>query len=346
MEYNIRFTLDVDLKQNFLESIKYHFHSDYFYSIDDEIKQKYKYRFDNIKKGEQLGNTGMNILEIPARKLTNTTKKEKDIKCPLCVSLQVDNAVYPFNLEKELLWRGYLIRPNAFPYFKLHYLIQSSDHNENIDIVTDKSDIQSQKSDLYSPLRGTQNEVHKNPNLIEDMLIFLKIINKGSLLFNGWIGNSLSHMHFHYTDMDFPIKKKLKIYLYDKDVIKTNNKSKINIYKDNEHNCKNFLFVKGKNPGKDVFQILQYLSSINLLYNLLIYLKNNTYYVFIYIRKKDQDDLRLNFGATNMSGLTTLSNNNFKLYEENKKKFLDNIEDYCSKTVIKIDPNEIKNLFS
>jgi len=330
MEYNIRFTLDSDLKNDFNDLNKYHLNSDYFNSVDSEIVKKYKYRFDGIKKGDKLGDTGMNILEIPARKLTNTSSedyKENNVKCPLCLSLESDKAIYPFNLEKSILWRGYLIRPNGFPYFRLHYLIQSSDHNENTN-------------------RGTQNDVHLNSNIISDILTFLKIMNKGSALFNGWIGNSLAHMHFHYTDMNFPIKQKLKKYLFNKEIIKTSDSSTIFIYKDTEHNCKNFIFIKGTNPSNDVFHYLQYLNSINLLYNLLMYYNNNMFHIFIYIRKKEVDDYKFNFGATNLSGLTTLSESNFNLYKDNKNNFLELIENYCSKTVIKMDLEEVKKIFS
>jgi hypothetical protein len=45
----------------------------------------------------------MNILEIPARKLTNTSNRDYAVKCPLCLSLESDKAIYPFNLEKSIL---------------------------------------------------------------------------------------------------------------------------------------------------------------------------------------------------------------------------------------------------
>jgi hypothetical protein len=326
MEYNIRFTLDSELKQNFTELNKYIMNSDYFNSTDDEIKKKYKTRIDDIKKGEELGDTGMNILEIPARRVMVTTKKDYEIKCPLCLNPQVDKTIYPYNLEKLLLWRGYLIKPNTFPYFKLHYLIQSSDHLEGTD-------------------RGTQNEIHKNPNTIQDMLDFSKLMKDGTLLFNGWVGNSLGHFHLHYTDTHFPIKTKFKKYSFDKDIIKSKNGSLINIYKDSKHNCKNFILIKGPGPGSDVFQLLEYLNSIKLFYNLLIYRNKDIFYVFVFIRRKEQDELNFNFGSAHMSGLSTFSDNNLKLYNNNKKDFLKIIDNYCSKTLVKIDEDMIRKLF-
>jgi hypothetical protein len=77
-----------------------------------------------------------------------------------------------------------------------------------------------------------------------------------------------------------------------------------------------------------------------------MYYNNSTFYIFIYIRKKEVDDYKFNFGATNLSGLTTLSENNLNLYKENKNNFLELIENYCSKTVIKMNLDEVKKIFS
>jgi hypothetical protein len=326
MEYNIRFTLDYELSKNFNELIKYHKDSDYFKINDEELRMKYESRLDNIKNGEKIGNTGMSFLEIPARKVVVTTNKEYNIKCPLCLNPQVDKTIYPYNLEKLILWRGYLIKPNTFPYFKLHYLIQSSDHIEGSD-------------------RGTQNETHRNPNVIGDMLLFAKTMNNGSILFNGWVGNSLGHLHFHYTDTHFPIKRKLKDYPIDKEVIETNNESKICIYKDENHNCKNFILIKGVNPNNDLLKLVQHIDSLKLFYNLLLYWNKNVFFIFVFIRRKEQDDFNFNFGAAHMSGLSTFSNNNLEFYKNNKNEFLRIIDNYCSKTVVKIDAERIKKLF-
>ena len=327
MEYNIRFTLDSELKKNFNELVKYHKNSDYFNSTDEDLEKKYKTRIDKIKEGEKIGETGMNLLEIPARKVVTTTKKEYDIKCPLCLNPQVDKTIYPYNLEKLLLWRGYLIKPNTFPYFKLHYLIQASDHIEGID-------------------RGTQNEVHINPNVIEDMLLFAKLMNGGSVLFNGWVGNSLGHLHFHYTNTHFPIKRKLKDNSSDKEIIKTNNGSKICIYRDKDSNCKSFILIKSENPGSDIFKFVQYLNSVNLFYNLLFYFNKGVFFVFIFIRRKEQDEFNFNFGAAHMSGLSTFSDKNLQIFKDNKNEFIRIIDNYCSKTLVKIDEEMIKKLFS
>jgi hypothetical protein len=46
-----------------------------------------------------------------------------------------------------------------------------------------------------------------------------------------------------------------------------------------------------------------------------------------------------------MSGLSTFSDNNLKLYNNNKKDFLKIIDNYCSKTLVKIDEDMIRKLF-
>jgi len=325
MEYNIRYTLDNDLKKNFKELNTYLINSDYFLLMDKKLKKIYKYRNENIKIEEEIGTTGLKILKLPARKILKTTNRDYNIKCPLCINSQFEKNIFPYNLERSLLWRGLIIKPNTFPYFKLHYLIQSSDH-------------------FYNE-RGTQKEVHINRNIINDILIFIKIIKKGTILFNGCIGNSLEHLHFHYTDIYLPIKIKLKKYLFNKKVIYTNNKSKIKFYQNENNNCKNFVVIKGFNISNDVFKLLNYLNSINLLYNLMCYINNNSFNMFIYIRKKEKDDYNLNFGATHFSGLANFSDENLKIYKKNKKIFIKIIENYCSKTLIKIDIDNIEKLF-
>jgi len=326
MDYNIKFTLDDELKINFDKLNKYIIKSDYFLLMNKEQKKQFKLRTDGIKKSSKIAETGINILETPARKVINTTNKDYDIKCPLCINIQVDKNIYPYNLEKSLLWRGLIIKPNTFPYFKVHYLIQSSDHISND--------------------RGTQKDVHLKSNIIEDILDFIKIIKNGTILFNGYIGNSLEHLHFHYTDIHLPIRTKLKKYQLNKKIINTKNNSIIYLYNDNEYNCKNFILIKGSNISSDVFKLLQYLDSINLLYNLMCYHHSNNFYVFIYIRKKEKDEYNFNFGASHLSGLGLFSDQNLQIYKKDKKLFIKIIENYCSNTVIKIDINEINKLFS
>ena len=65
------------------------------------------------------------ILEANARKLEKTTKSVYPVTCPLCLNLQIDKTITPYNKNKALLWRNFIIHPNSFPYFKVHFLIQS-----------------------------------------------------------------------------------------------------------------------------------------------------------------------------------------------------------------------------
>jgi hypothetical protein len=325
MEYNTRFTIDTELENNFKELNNYIISSDYFLLMDEELKKKYRLRTDSIKHGKPIGDTGINILEVPARKVVKTTKQDYKITCPLCLNPQIDKNIYPYNLEKNLLWRGYMIKPNTFPYFKLHYLIQSTDH-----ILDD---------------RGTQKEVHKNPNIISDMLDYISIIKKGTILFNGYLGNSLEHLHFHYTDINLPIKSKLKKYFSNRKIITTPNGSSIYIYEDKDNQCKNFVLFKGKNISGDVFKMVQYLDSIKLLYNLIFYYRSNHFYIFVYIRKKEKDELNFNFGAAHLSGLGTFSDDNLKIFQKDKKYFIQLVEKYCSNTLIKLSIETIERLF-
>ena len=325
MDYNIKYTLDNELKKNFYELNKYLIKSDYFLSMDKELKKIYKLRTDNIKKTSEIGETGISILQAPARKIMKTTDKNYDIKCPLCINLQVNKTIYPYNLVKCLLWRGLIIKPNTFPYFKLHYLIQSPVH-----ILND---------------RGTQKNIDTNRNIIEDILQFIKIIKKGTILYNGYIGNSLEHLHFHYTDIYLPVQTGLKKYSLKKKIINTNNGSVIYFYYDDKHSCKNFILIKGSNVNYDLFKLIQYIKSLNLLYNLICYYKSNNFYVFIYVRKIEIDQYKFNFGAAHMAGLGTFSDENIKIYKKDKKIFIKIVENYCSKTVIKIDIKKIEKLF-
>jgi hypothetical protein len=324
--YSICSTLDYQLKEYFKELRKYIKNSSYYNSTDPELKLKYKKRTDGIKIGDKIGNTGIRILEANARKVQKTTKADYPIKCPLCLNLQVDKTINPYNMNRALLWRNYIIQPNSFPYFKVHFLIQSSYHNTDMNI-------------------GTQSDVHIYPNIIIDILEFTKTIGKGTILFNGWVGNSLSHLHFHYTETTFPIEEKIKEYSFEKDIMITSSKSQIRLYKDNKNNCKNFVLIKGINPATDVFKFLQYLESEKLFYNITITYKDNIFYIYIFIRIKTDDINNFNFGASNLSGLSLTTIEQLMMFKDNKKQFIDMLDKYCSESVIKIDIKKLEKLF-
>jgi hypothetical protein len=327
MNSNISFTLDYQLKDYFKQLRKYIKESSYYNSTDPILKNKYSKRTDGIKIGPEIGKTGISILEANARKVQKITKSDYPITCPLCLNLQTDKSIAPYNKNMALLWRSYIIQPNSFPYFKIHFLIQSSDHDSKLN-------------------RGTQSEVHKNPYVIFDILDFIRINNKGIILFNGWVGNSLGHLHFHYTETKFPIEEQIKKYSFTKDTIITKNKSQIRLYKDNNNNCKNFVYIKGMNPSEDIFNFLEYLDSIKLFYNLTISCdKMNYFHVYIFIRVKTSDINNFNFGASNLSGLSLTSPEQLMMFKNNKKQFINMLNTYCSESVIKIDIKVLKKLF-
>ena len=325
--YSISYTLDYQLNDYFKALRKYLKESNY-YNLEDKTL-KYDKRTDGIKDIKEIDSVGIMTVAL-ARKVHKTTISDYPINCPLCLNLQSDKMVSPFNLERGLLWRNFLISPNGFPYFKVHFLIQATDHIDSIN-------------------RGTQSEVHRNPHILEDVLSFAKLIGKGSILFNGWVGNSLGHLHFHYTDTEFPIKTKLKSYSLMKQEIITKNNSTVQIFKDSEHNCKNFIHIKGSDIGKvaeDVFKFLQYLDSEKLFYNLLIYYSKEILYVYIFIRRKTEDKFGFNFGAPHLGGIISLNERKLKMFKENEKEFISSIEDYCSESVVKFDYKILKKFFN
>jgi hypothetical protein len=325
MNNNISFTLDYQLYDYFKELKKYIYKSNYYNSTDTNLKKKYKKRTDGISIGPEIGESGMRILEANARKVQKTTKSDYPVTCPLCLNLQIDKSITPYNKNKALLWRNFIIQPNSFPYFKVHFLIQSIDHNQTLD-------------------RGTQSEVHRNKNIISDILDFIKINNKGIILFNGYVGNSLTHLHFHYTETKFPIEEQIKNYSFNKDIIITKNKSHLQLFKDNKNNCRNFILIKGSELSSDIFNILQYLESIKLFYNLTIYYKENIFYIYIFIRKKTEDKYNFNFGASNLSGLSLTTSEQIQLIKNNKKEFINMLDTYCTESVVKIDINTLKKI--
>jgi diadenosine tetraphosphate (Ap4A) HIT family hydrolase len=326
MNNNISFALDYQLKDLFNELKKYVNESKYYNSTDKDLKKIYIKRTDGIVIGSEIGTTGINLLEANSRKVQKITKNDYPITCPLCLNPQIDKNITPYNKNKGLLWRNFLIQPNSFPYLKVHFLIQSTDHNQELD-------------------RGTQSEVHKNIFVIKDIFDFIKINNKGIILFNGYVGNSLTHLHFHYTETKFPIKEQIKKYTFNKDIIVTKNRSRIQLFKDHKNNCKNFILIKGYDPSSDIFNILQYLDSNKLFYNLTIYYKEDLFYTYIFIRQKTKDENNFNFGASNLSGLSLTSAEHKQLSKTNVREFINMIDTYCTESVVKFDMNILKKIF-
>ena len=117
-------------------------------------KAKIKTRLDRLRILGEVGDTSIHVKHTPDRKLINLLKDKKEIdtnlekKCPLCLLSQSEKMIYPINLVRSLLWRGYIITANTYPYFKNHTLILSSNHNHN----------------KYK-IKGTQNILHHNTKM-------------------------------------------------------------------------------------------------------------------------------------------------------------------------------------
>lgn len=327
MECNIRYVHDGDLCYYFQKLHRYLHKSAYFDSSDTLLKRKYKYRYSGINEHEQIEGTYMNILSAPARKVQNVAKKNaQNIPfCPLCLNLSIGNVKHPYNKSKALLWRNYIIVPNAFPYFKLHYLLMAPYHSE---------------------YNGTQNDAHNIPYVLGNAIEFLRIIGKGVILFNGWVGNSLGHLHFHYTTTNFPIRNAIKKHnILKKKFVTEKTKSIISIYVDKKNTCKNFIRVKGQLVEHNVFLLLQYISNtLKLFYNLFIEYNVNVCTVYIFVRKKMQDDT-MNYGASNLAGLVLSTQDDIQKYRQNKKIFMESINKYCTETVKNLTETDIKRLF-
>lgn len=329
MDCNFRYVSDDDLGYYFQKLHRYLTSSIYYNSSDKELKKTYHKRNDKINTSRDINGTKMKILSVPARKVQQVAiKKLHSNECPLCINLRVSDVIAPYNKLKGLLWKNYIIIPNAFPYFKVHYLLLGIYHDETNTI-------------------GTQNDAHLYSYVVGNAIEFIRIIKKGTILFNGWVGNSLSHLHFHYTSTIFPIKEIIKQHNLKKQSFATKNGSKIILFSDTNFACKNFLCVKSSSIKicDDIYKLLNYIiSSLKLFYNLCIYFDGDTCFTFIFIRQKIEDD-RFSFGASHLSGLVMLSEDDINKYKKNKRQFVDSLNEYCSRTVKETSFKNIQQIF-
>ena len=187
-------------------------------------------------------------------------------------------------------------------------LVLSTDHNHGID-----------------KNRGNQNILHKNKYTLKDMIdLYMLLGQKGTMFFNGLIGNSQTHFHFHITSETIPIQK----LLYDKnevnyEVYETKRKNKILIFKNNNKECVNGLIFYGyyKSLSNDIFNFIKYINSKKLLYNILFIENkendiNNNITCIVYIRKKFKNDKEENYnmGSTTIGGiLVTIDKNKYRI---------------------------------
>lgn len=324
--YNIEYVNDLDINKRFFKYLKDIYNSNYFDLSDKNIK--YKKRYDGIKILNKLKNNDIYLVTYPSRNVENTlinNIKNKSI-CPLCISSQNYKLKYPYNQIICLLWRNFIILPNAFPYLNNHLLIQSSRHlNNNI---------------------GVQEDMHKYSDILYDIISLIKFIKIGTILFNGMIGNSQIHLHTHYTTDILPLQKNIKKYNHDKEIIVTSNKTKIYIYNDNINHCKNFIRMVNNNIiiYEDIFKLLVNIDKNSLLYNFIIFIKNNKINVCIFIREKINKKKNITISSVSLSGLHEIKyNNNINDHIYNNINL--ELNNYCKKNIKNIDKSFIEKIF-
>ena len=253
--------------------------------------------------------------------------KKLESICPLCTVSQSHKMKYPISLVRSILWRKYLVTPNTFPYFKNHYMILSTDHNNG-----------------KEGERGTQSITHTDKYVIKDMMLFYLLIGrKGTMFFNGYIGNSQTHFHFHYTTELVPVQYIIyQMNDLDSEILNTKKNNKIILFKHTNKECLNGIVFYGnyETLSFEIFNFLKTINKKNLLYNIL-FIPNkketieNKITVIIYLRKKPQTKkiTDLDMGATSVAGfLVSPQMPKFKL---NSKVLINNIEKYCNATVVK-----------
>ena len=196
--YYIRNSFDYEINYDFNQLLKYLNNSNYYNLINKSKNNKEK-RINNSKILGEIGDTSIFYKYIPNRKIYEVNKDSNRLdniiekKCILCLSTQANKKIDPINNVRSILWRQYLITPNTFPYFKDHMLILSIDHNHGLD-----GDI------------GSQNVLHLKNHVINDMIdLYVLLGQKGTMFFNGLIGNSQIHFHFHKISETIPIQNLL-----------------------------------------------------------------------------------------------------------------------------------------
>ena len=216
-------------------------------------------------------------------------------------------------------------------------LILSTDHNHGNDGIN-----------------GTQIILHKDRKILLDMMSFYFLLGKkGTMFFNGLIGNSQLHFHFHITSEEIPMKE----ILYAKNELnfesfKTKKNNTILFFKKNNIDCLNGILLYGnyKTLSYEMFNLLKSIDTKKILYNIVfIENKEDNYYnenitCILYLRKKldNKNSEDFNLGASSFGGfLLTDKNDKNKLKSSN---FIKNIKKYCNLTIIKPNIELIKNL--
>lgn len=319
MNFNIKIVYDNSLKKNIKELLAYLIKSGYYNS-----KEKNKCRYDDSKY-QDIGDTGITLKTLPYRDSINLSDEKPDKSdCALCNAIQNHKRIEPLSLAKSLLWRGYVIRPNDFPYLKNHLLIMSADHNHG-------------KSDK----RGSQNILHMEPNIIKDMLDFYLLLKQnGTMFFNGLAGNSQYHFHFHYIQEPLPIETYINDSVINKqEKYKTISGNDVYLFKTNSlKKCFRGILITGKKEtvGKDIFKVLGRIKKKGFEYNVIL-IKNNsdknkvTSIIFIRdnskIKKTDPP-----LGASIVAGFYTRTD--ITCSQAKLKKTHQKLVKYCSRIVV------------
>ena len=309
--FNISFVFDWNLKNKYNKLIKYHLESDYWKPLVGKNN-----RNSNITLVGPINNTGLFAKETPSRiGFDNTLNRKLKPSCPLCVNINHPDLADPINKIKCLLWRGYIICPNTFPYFKNHYLIISSNHNENRNGV------------------GTQKIIYQNKLVIYDMLKFYQLNNySGTMFFNGEIGNSLNHFHFHHISEELPIKK----YIEMNHEVKVENYSKngidISIFKNLKKSCLNGIVFSGSldDLSKTIFSFLEGIKS-KFKFNLVFYLGSDKRIKVILFIRKYSKKLKYYINVVGLSGIFT--KNKISLEDLKSGKIAEQLNFICQESI-------------
>lgn len=325
---NIRIIFDSSLKSEIVE-LYYYLDEVKFYEAN--LKNKDRRYCKNVT---EIGISGIIYRKCPYR----VYKKEKtgvSFGCPLCKAISgAENT--PMIRGRNLLWRGYVIRPNDFPYLKDHLLILSSDHNQGI-----------------IPNVGTQNNFIDNDKYLFDMIDFHKILGIGTMYFNHLHGNSQLHYHFHYTTTTLPIQDFIYNEVNGKSIkAKTANKTNIVIFNHKKKLCFNGIYFYGEKKGI-IIDVLKYIKRViknGYKFNLVILPQNKNsnptfVNIIVYIRddsklKKDQGKL----GTSIISGLYT--NDLINKKNINSKTNINYLNDMCTKTVVEPSKKILKEVFN
>ena len=322
---NIKLVFDAKLKKeidklyNFLESINFY---------KSHIKNKD--RRHNINYGE-IGKTGLVVHQYPYRVFK---KKNGGVNfgCPLCKTIQGAKNT-PMYKGTNLLWRGYIIRANDFPYMTDHLLILSSNHNHGLNKM------------------GTQKILSHNYNVLLDMIDFHQIIGKGTLYFNHLHGNSQHHFHFHYTTSSLPIET----FIYEEinsnsSKFKTKNNTNIIIFNHTEKVCFNGIYFYGNHTqlAKDVVTFIKKIIKMKYQYNIVILppqSNSNLHSANLILYIRDKSSLSPNsgeYGASIVSGIYTIP---IEKKSIKSTKIIKQVQKMCKTSIIKPTKDIINHVF-